>query len=189
MEPLTISRGDIYMADLDPVVGSEQGGIRPVLIIQNNTGNRYSPTVIVAAITTKRKGTQPTHIELGKDFGLPEDSILSAEQPRTLDKTRLQNYVGRVDKKKMREVNRALKVSLDLLRNEPHRITLCQTCASAFYHSGSHVIRRADRYQPSRSICDYCNSHYGFDYWLTDKEKRKPMRGGSSNGNQRLSPR
>ena len=189
MENTRIRRGDIFLANLDPVVGSEQGGTRPVLIIQNNTGNQFSPTVIVAIITTKQKGTQPTHIHLGTQFGLPEDSTLSAEQPRTLDKTRLLHYIGHVDKHTMYEVNRALKISMDLLRNEPNRITLCRSCASAFYNSGSHVIRRADYYQSSKSICDYCNSRYGFDYWLTDKIKRKPAKGDSPNGNQRLSPR
>ena len=189
MEPLKIRRGDIFTANLDPVEGSEQGGVRPVLIIQNNTGNRFSPTVIAAAITTKRKGNLPTHVELGSQYGLPEDSILSAEQPRTLDKSRLMQYIGHVDKYKMYEVNRALKVSLALLRNEPNRITLCPACASAFYHSGSHYIRRADPYQSSKSMCDYCNSNYGFDYFLTDKEKRRPARGGYPHEDERLSAR
>ncbi len=188
MEPLKIRRGDIFMANLDPVVGSEQGGIRPVLIIQNNTGNRFSPTVIVATITTKRKGNQPTHVELGPKYGLPEDSILSAEQPRTLDKTRLMSFVGHVDKTTMYEVNRALKVSMDLIKNEPNRITLCRSCASAFYYSGSHFIRRVDPYQSSKSMCDYCNSNYGFDYYLTEKAKRISKRGGKPD-EKRLSAR
>ena len=183
METLKVKRGDIFTANLDPVVGSEQGGIRPVLIIQNNTGNRFSPTVIAAVITSRRKGTQPTHVALGSDCGLPEDSILSAEQPRTLDKSRLLKYIGHVDRPVMDEVNRALKVSLDLLRNEPYRITLCRPCASAFYCSGSHVIRRADRYQATKSLCDYCCSRYGFDYFLTDHLKHRPAnRSGRDSG-------
>ena len=189
MEPLKIRRGDIYMANLDPVIGSEQGGVRPVLIIQNNTGNRFSPTVIVATITMKRKGNQPTHVALGTEYGLSEDSILSAEQPRTLDKTRLLKYIGHLDKYKMYEVNRALKISMALLRNEPNRITLCLPCATAFYYSGSHFIRRADRYQATKSICDYCNYRYGYDYFLIDKQKRTPEMGGQHHEDARLSAR
>ena len=189
MEPLKIRRGDIFMANLDPVVGSEQGGTRPVLIIQNNTGNRFSPTVIAAAITTKHKGNQPTHVELGSEYGLPEDSILSAEQPRTLDKTRLQKYIGHLDKYKMYEVNRALKVSMSLLRNEPNRITLCLPCASAFYNSGSHFILRVDRYQTTKSMCNYCNHRYGYDYFLIDKQKRTAERGGRCYEDARISAR
>ena len=177
------------MANLDPVIGSEQGGIRPVLTIQNNTGNRFSPTVIVATITTKRKGNQPTHVELGAEYGLSEDSILSAEQPRTLDRSRLLKYIGHVDKHKMYEINRALKVSMDLLQNEPNRITLCKSCASAFYFSGSHIIRRADRYQATKSMCDYCNFRYGYDYFLIDKQKRSSDRGGRHYEDARLSAR
>jgi len=199
-----IKRGDIYMAYLDPVVGSEQGGTRPVLIIQNNTGNRFASTVIVSIITTKKKGNQPTHVELGTLYGLAHESVLSAEQPRTLDKSRLLHYIGHVDAAKMREVNRALAVSLGLfngkpppepdiipalLQKEQGRITLCPTCASAEYNSGKNVIRRIDRCQSSKARCCICNSKYGFDYWLTDKTKSKPAKGGTLNGNQRLSPR
>lgn len=173
MEPLTYKRGEIYMANLDPVVGSEQGGNRPVLIIQNNTGNRFSPTVIVAAITTKKNPRQPTHVQLGERFGLPASSLLETEQTRTLDKSRLKHRIGQVDRETMRQVDYALKVSMDLMQNEPNRITLCPQCAAAFYSSASHYIRRVDRYQTDRAKCDYCNTRRGFDYWLMDKQKQR----------------
>ena len=93
MEDRNVRRGDIYHADLDPVFGSEQGGYRPVLVIQNNIGNKYSPTVIVAAITSKEKMKLPTHIAIPEIEGLEKDSVVLLEQLRTLDKRRLENYV------------------------------------------------------------------------------------------------
>ena len=111
-----IKRGDIYYADLSPVVGSEQGGIRPVLIVQNNVGNRYSPTVIAAAITSQvNKTKMPTHIELGaRSFGLTKDSIVLTEQIRTLDKKRLREKMGTLDREHMQSVDEALAVSFGL---------------------------------------------------------------------------
>lgn len=108
-----IKRGELYYADLSPVVGSEQGGIRPVLVVQNNVGNKYSPTVIVAAITSQMsKAKIPTHIELSKSYGLTKDSVLLLEQIRTLDKRRLKEKIGFLDDKCMRRVNEALLISL-----------------------------------------------------------------------------
>jgi mRNA interferase MazF len=108
-----IKRGDLYYADLSPVVGSEQGGIRPVLIVQNNIGNKYSPTVIVAAITSQiNKAKIPTHIELAQSYGLTKDSVLLLEQIRTLDKRRLREKIGVLDDRCMENVNNALLISL-----------------------------------------------------------------------------
>ena len=98
MEDRNVKRGDIYHADLDPVFGSEQGGYRPVLVIQNNIGNKYSPTVIVAAITSKEKMKLPTHIAVPEMEGLEKDSVVLLEQLRTLDKRRLENYVCTLDR-------------------------------------------------------------------------------------------
>lgn len=111
-----IKRGDIYYADLSPVVGSEQGGIRPVLIVQNNVGNRYSPTVIAAAITSQiNKAKMPTHITVGApNYGLTKDSIILTEQIRTLDKRRLRERAGRIPEDDMRRVDEALGVSMGL---------------------------------------------------------------------------
>ena len=111
-------RGEIYMADLSPVVGSEQGGIRPVLIIQNDIGNKYSPTVIVTAITSQlTKAKLPTHVELQANaFNLPKDSVVLLEQVRTLDKRRLKTKVTTLTDSKMKEINRALLISLGFIK-------------------------------------------------------------------------
>ena len=109
-------RGDIYQADLRPVVGSEQGGVRPVLIIQNDVGNRHSPTVICAAITTRlNKANLPTHIELNAgNYDMVKDSVILLEQLRTIDKKRLKDKVCHLDTITMEKVNRALEISLEL---------------------------------------------------------------------------
>jgi mRNA interferase MazF len=112
----TVKRGDIYYADLSPVVGSEQGGVRPVLIVQNDVGNRYSPTVIAAAITSQtEKSKLPTHIELdSKNCGLSKDSVVLLEQIRTIDKRRLREKMGTLDANSMSQVNKALSISFGL---------------------------------------------------------------------------
>ena len=113
----SVKRGEIYYADLSPVVGSEQGGVRPVLIIQNDTGNRYSPTVIAAAITSQTgKARLPTHIELPveEECDLTKDSVVLLEQVRTLDKRRLRERMGRVDDKIMEKIYTAIAVSFGL---------------------------------------------------------------------------
>ena len=109
-----IKRGELYYADLSPVVGSEQGGVRPILIVQNDTGNKYSPTIIAAAITSKMtKAKLPTHIELTKnEFGLKTDSVILLEQIRTLDKRRLKERIGELSETTMLKVNTALLISL-----------------------------------------------------------------------------
>ena len=114
---MVIKRGDMFYADLSPVVGSEQGGIRPVLIIQNDTGNKYSPTVIAAAITSQTTKTKlPTHIEIGsKEVGLKSESVVLAEQIRTIDKSRLREKIGHIDDEKiMDKVNSAIGISFGL---------------------------------------------------------------------------
>ena len=120
---MTIKRGDIYYADLSPVEGSEQGGMRPVLIVQNDIGNKYSPTVIAAAITSQRFKTQlPTHIQVdAQDCGLSKDSIVLLEQVRTLDKQRLKERMGKLGERDMTRVNRALSVSLGILNRKKSR--------------------------------------------------------------------
>ncbi|MBQ3986387.1 MAG: type II toxin-antitoxin system PemK/MazF family toxin [Oscillospiraceae bacterium] len=111
-----VKRGDIYYADLSPVVGSEQGGMRPVLIVQNDTGNKHSPTVIAAAITSQMGKTKlPTHIELeARSFGLTKDSVVLLEQIRTIDKRRLKEKMGRASPEFMRKVDNAIAVSFGL---------------------------------------------------------------------------
>ena len=135
-ESLNIKRGDIYYADLSPVVGSEQGGLRPVLIIQNDVGNRYSPTVIAAAITSKMsKAHLPTHIDVCRDAcsltddarGLARDSIILLEQIRTIDKKRLKEKIGHLDDAVMSKVNHAIGVSFGLASPEPEQTDLPYT--------------------------------------------------------------
>ena len=111
-----MKKGDIYYADLSPVVGSEQGGNRPVLIVQNDVGNRYSPTVIVAAITSQTgKASLPTHIRISmQESGLPKSSVALLEQIRTIDKSRLKQYVGRISKNEMAMVDKAIQVSFGI---------------------------------------------------------------------------
>ena len=113
---MSVKRGDIYYADLSPVVGSEQGGLRPVLIIQNDIGNRYSPTVIAAAITSRMSKTKlPTHIDIYADkVGLAKDSVVLLEQIRTLDKRRLKEKMGHLDESMMQGINQAIAVSFGL---------------------------------------------------------------------------
>ena len=115
-QTLLIKRGDIYYADLRPVVGSEQGGVRPVLIIQNDMGNKHSPTVICAAITSKmNKAKLPTHVELNaRQYGIVKDSVILLEQVRTLDKARLKEKLGHIDRQTMQKVDQAISVSLGL---------------------------------------------------------------------------
>ncbi len=113
---MIVKRGDMFYADLSPVVGSEQGGIRPVLIVQNDVGNRYSPTVICAAITSQiNKAKLPTHIEIGCGrYSLVKDSVVLLEQIRTIDKKRLREKIGHLDRELMLRVNKALITSLGL---------------------------------------------------------------------------
>lgn len=114
---MTITRGEIYYADLSPVVGSEQGGVRPVLVVQNDVGNKYSPTVIVSAITSQlTKAKLPTHIELAKSrYPLPKDSVILLEQIRTLDKQRLREKICTLDYITMQKIDRAIAISLGLV--------------------------------------------------------------------------
>lgn len=113
---MIIKRGDIFYADLRPVVGSEQGGIRPVLVVQNDVGNKHSPTVICVAITSKmNKAKLPTHVELSaSEYGVVKDSVILLEQIRTIDKSRLKEKVCHLDKKILERIDKALEISLAL---------------------------------------------------------------------------
>ena len=114
---MIVKRGDIFYADLSPVIGSEQGGVRPVLVIQNDIGNKYSPTIIISAVTSQiNKAKLPTHIEISApDYGLPKDSVVLLEQIRTIDKKRLREKIGRFSDKMMENVDECLKISLGLV--------------------------------------------------------------------------
>lgn len=114
---MAIKRGELYYADLSPVVGSEQGGVRPILIVQNDIGNKYSPTVIAAAITSQiNKAKLPTHIEItAGEYNLQKDSVILMEQIRTIDKKRLREKIGQLDDELMKKVNEALTISFGLI--------------------------------------------------------------------------
>ena len=114
---MLIKRGDIFYADLDPVVGSEQGGVRPVLVVQNNVGNKHSPTVVVVPISSVRKKDLPVHIQI-RYSGVPRNSTVFAEQIRTIDRRRLQKYVGSLDREFMKEIDRILKISIGVKFDE-----------------------------------------------------------------------
>ena len=109
---VVIKRGDIFYADLDPIIGSEQGGVRPVVVVQNNVGNRYSPTVVVLPVSSAKKNYLPTHIHVCGSKMLPKNSIVLAEQIRTIDRNRLKSYVGSVGFEIMKKVDKAVKISI-----------------------------------------------------------------------------
>ncbi len=113
---MMVRRGDVFYADLSPVIGSEQGGVRPVLVVQNDIGNKYSPTIIIAAITSQiNKAKLPTHVEItAPEYGLPKDSVVLLEQIRTIDKKRLREKIGRFNDNMMRSVDDALKISVGI---------------------------------------------------------------------------
>lgn len=115
---MVVKRGDVFYADLDPIIGSEQGGVRPVLVVQNNMGNKYSPTVVVLPISLAKKTNMPTHIRIYGTKMLPKDSVIMAEQIRTIDRNRLQNYIDSVDLEIMKKVEIAMKISIGVDRDD-----------------------------------------------------------------------
>lgn len=170
----TYQRGELYFADLETGVGSEQEGYRPVVIIQNDVGNRFSPTVIVAAVTSRKDTREklPTHFYVGEENGLGHQSVVMLEQLRTLDKQRLDKYVGRLDKKQLAELDYALAVSLDLKHHIPDALimSLCGVCADNFRNTGAYFLRRVDPGQAEKDTCTYCNRRMGYDYVVMRKE-------------------
>ena len=170
VEEQVMRRGEIYHADLNPVFGSEQGGYRPVLIIQNNRGNQHSPTVIVAAITSQPKTKLPTHVPINGIRGLEKESFVLLEQIRTVDKRRLDDYVGRLNRDQMNRVEKALRTSMEIKKlDKPVLMCLCPMCAKPFYNSKEHFIIRADRDQTIKETCMFCNVRQGYDYLIRKK--------------------
>ena len=176
-----IQRGDVFYADLSPVKGSEQDGTRPVLVIQNDVWNKYSTTVIIAPITSsiKKKGL-PTHVQLPAHAGLPENSMVLLEQVRTIDKCRVDQYIMTIDENSMAQVNKALEISLGLKpqpeerREKPEEMVLClcPTCASQFFNSPDHIIRRVDPLSEVKEDCTYCQVRKGYDYRIIRARKK-----------------
>ena len=166
------TRGDMYYADLGQGVGSEQNGYRPVLIIQNNTGNQHSPTVIIAAITSKtdEKPKLPTHYYMDAECGLQLPSVVLLEQLRTIDKGRLESYIGRLPARHIQGVDRALAVSIGLPTPAENKMVLClcSACARNFRDTGTYSVRRIYE-NTERDTCTYCNRGGGLDYEIMAK--------------------
>ena len=169
----TYLRGDMYYADLGRGIGSEQEGYRPVVIIQNNTGNKHSPTVIVAAISSKAgvKPKLPTHYFINAECGLKLPSIVLMEQIRTLDKQRLTKYIGRLAPKHIRGMNHALAVSIGLTNSIPGKLTLCLcgACADAFRGTGAFALQKVTQGQTEKELCAYCKQGAGDRYAVQPK--------------------
>ena len=174
----TYLRGDLYYADLGHGIGSEQKGTRPVVIIQNNVGNKHSPTVIIAAVTSKAnvKAKLPTHYYLDAGNGLVQPSLVLLEQIRTVDKRRLSGYIGRLDEEHIRGINHALAISIGLIEPVPPKLTLCfWTNANALVEkafwsgTGAFVLREAAQGQAEEKVCVYCGQYPGIEYVVTPK--------------------
>ena len=167
----TYLRGQLFYAELGSGIGSEQQGLRPVVIIQNNIGNRHSPTVIVAAISskTRTKAKLPTHFNIGPESGLERPSIVLLEQLRTIDKQRLGSYIGQLSLPQVRELNHALAISIGLIKPVPSKLTLClcNACANSFRSTGAFMLRPTGLQQAGEEVCTYCGKHWGVDYVVT----------------------
>lgn len=141
-----------------------------MVIIQNDTGNKHSPTVIVAAVTSRNEGRRilPTHCEIGEECGLETPSIILTEQLRTIDKRRLTNPIGTLTSERIRELNYALAINIGLIGSKPRNLTLCLCgkCAENFYGAGNYILKRIGS---RKEICSYCNHHLGYDYTLIQK--------------------
>ena len=164
----TYLRGQLFYADLGGGIGSEQQGLRPVVIIQNNIGNKHSPTVIVAAVSskTKTKAKLPTHFNIGPESGLERPSIVLLEQLRTIDKQRLGSYIGQLSLPQVRELNHALAISIGLIKPVPSKLTLClcDACANDFRGTGAFTLRKIGTEQMGKEVCVYCRQHNGDAY-------------------------
>ena len=140
-------------------------------------GNRHSPTTIVAAISTqiKSKANLPTHYYLKPGSGLVQASMVMLEQIRTIDKTRLSQYMGKLSREDIQGINHALAISIGLIPTPPGKLTLClcSACAENFYGSGAYFLRRVDPVQVEKELCTYCNQRIGFDYEITPRRKQK----------------
>ena len=165
-----VRRGDIYYAYLNPVVGSEQGDCRPVLIVQNDIGNEHSPTVIITPLTRNlRKNPLPTHVMLSKSCGLERDSLVLAEQIRTIDRSRLSNYIGHISRDVQDDVDTALAVCIGLEKKRPPKgemlvLSLCARCEADFRNSGYLLVKKG--WQEIMEDCDFCKTAKGLTFGI-----------------------
>lgn len=163
-----IERGQVYFALLEPVLGCEQGGRRPVVVVSNNMGNRHGSTVIAVPVTAAVKAQLPTHVALGGSGGLTERSIALCEQVRTIDKRRLGRRVGRVGAQGMALIGAALETAL-ALAEDAEVLVLCRKCAECFRDSGPFRLRRVNPEEAPRETCSVCSAHPGCEYVMTRK--------------------
>ena len=172
----TYLRGEIYYADLGKGIGSEQEGYRPVVIIQNDVGNRHSPTVIVASISSRIVGKSklPIHYYVNAEDGLREPSVVLLEQIRTIDKRRLGQRIGKLSEKHIQGINQALAISIGLIEPTPQNLTLClcSTCANNFYGTGAFYLKRVNPNATEKESCTYCGQRRGYDYEIAPKQGR-----------------
>ncbi len=162
-------RGEIYYADLGTGVGSEQEGCRSVVIVQNDLGNKHSPTVIVAPLSSRMTGRKlPTHCYIDCVEGMKSCSVILTEQLRTIDKSRIGHKVGMLGGEQLKALNEALAVSLGLRSVSSHKMTmnLCGVCADNFRNAGKVWLRRTDHVYEGKEKCTYCNVRRGFEYEL-----------------------
>ena len=158
-----IKRGDIYYANLNPIVGSEQGDKRPVLVVQNNMGNEHSPTVVIVPITGNlRKNPLPTHVTIPKSCGLDNDSIALVEQIRTVDRSRFSDYIGHVFDELQPEIDKALAICIGLKMRRQTKVeilelSLCPHCESDFKNSGFLLVKKSG-WQEVKTDCDLCKA-------------------------------
>lgn len=186
IDNLIIKRGDMFRALFDGV-GSEQAGERPFVVIQNNLGNKYSPTLVVALITTKVKRDMPTHVNLTKEFGLKEDSVVMLEQIRTIDRARIieDSYIGRVDRETMKKIDEAMKISVALentrdleVRKQVNEIEYWERSINDLlddiYATSEQIKQRVLKlkieYNKFRQLCAESRVYYG-DYYILDEFK------------------
>ena len=165
-----IKRGDMFYANLNPAIGSEQGEFRPVLAVQNNAGNINSPTIVVVPITSNlNKKTLPTHVLVPQASGLEHDSLALVEQIRTIDRSRIAEYIGRIDSKIQAEIDTALSVCVGIENRRPAKgemmvLTLCPRCERAFRDSGYVLVKRG--WQEYKENCDFCKVRQGLTFGI-----------------------
>lgn len=168
-----ISRGDIFMCDFGSNEGSVQNGIRPVIVLQDDAFNKHSPTIIVAPITTVlKKGYLPSHVYLGKKFGLSRTSMVLLEQIRTINKTELQKYIGTVtDERVLNLLWKSVKQTMGFWnsRKTNNMTTLCPVCLEKCKKSGKYFVSRVNYSTREKEVCDSCKEEYGYNYYLKPK--------------------
>jgi len=182
MKQKQIQRGNIYFADLNPVIGSEQGDTRPVLVVQNDIGNKHSPTIVVAPITCNlNKKFLPTHVSISHVSGLEKNSLALVEQIRTIDRSRIFEYIGCITKQQQAEIDSALAVCVGIDNLHPTKkdtitLSLCSRCESNFAQSDCILVKKG--WQETKKLCDFCESRQGLTFEVFSKNdlSTAPMR-------------